>query len=328
MKTNYILSIIFLIFYPFYLYNMTYMNEKIYSKTIYYDKPISICYKINGKFLIKKQYEYDKYNLEGAGLYTLYFENEKVIAVKSSPFNKIRYILDKRFQKNLRSEIYIFAKAIFLNEKSQLQDFTKDSFKFLGISHLLAISGLHMSIIYYTIKYLLNFLNYRLQELISLFIITIYSLTVGFIPSIKRAYVMLLLIMLSKLLYESISNKKAYLISLIILLLYNPYQIFDLSFIFSYVSSFCIIYIKEENILLKNLYMQLILTPLTYIFFRRIYIVSFLINILAIPLFTILVYLIILNIIFTNEILLLILEKYYFSLFNIIQFCTIHIIKN
>lgn len=53
MKTKYILSIIFLVFYPFYLYNMTYMNEKVYSKTIYYDKPVSICYKINGKFLIK-----------------------------------------------------------------------------------------------------------------------------------------------------------------------------------------------------------------------------------------------------------------------------------
>lgn len=319
MKTKYILSIIFLVFYPFYLYNMTYMNEKVYSKTIYYDKPVSICYKINGKFLIKKQYEYDKYSLEGAGLYTLYFENADFILARPSLFNKIRYLITKRFRNTLSDEIYIFAKAIFLNEKYDLPNSIKNSFKLLGITHLLAISGLHMSIIYYTIKNLLKFLNYRLQEFIALFIISIYSLTVGFIPSIKRAYIMLLFMILAKLFYESISAKRAYFISLILLLLYNPYQILDLSFIFSYVSTFCILFIPTKNLLLKNIYMQLILTPFTYFYFNKIYIYSFLVNMLSIPLFTILIYLIIINVIFPNMIFYTILEKYYASLFKIMN---------
>lgn len=319
MKTKYILSIIFLVFYPFYLYNMTYMNEKVYSKTIYYDKPVSICYKINSKFLIKKQYEYDKYSLEGAGLYTLYFENDDFILARPSLFNKIRYLITKRFRNTLSDEIYIFAKAIFLNEKYDLPNSIKNSFKLLGITHLLAISGLHMSIIYYTIKNLLKFLNYRLQEFIALFIISIYSLTVGFIPSIKRAYIMLLFMILAKLFYESISAKRAYFISLILLLLYNPYQILDLSFIFSYVSTFCILFIPTKNLLLKNIYMQLILIPFTYFYFNKIYIYSFLVNMLAIPLFTILIYLIIINVIFPNMIFYTILEKYYASLFKIMN---------
>lgn len=319
MKTKYILSIIFLVFYPFYLYNMTYMNEKVYSKTIYYDKPVSICYKINGKFLIKKQYEYDKYSLEGAGLYTLYFENDDFILARPSLFNKIRYLITKRFRNTLSDEIYIFAKAIFLNEKYDLPNSIKNSFKLLGITHLLAISGLHMSIIYYTIKNLLKFLNYRLQEFIALFIISIYSLTVGFIPSIKRAYIMLLFMILAKLFYESISAKRAYFISLILLLLYNPYQILDLSFIFSYVSTFCILFIPTKNLLLKNIYMQLILIPFTHFYFNKIYIYSFLVNMIAIPLFTILIYLIIINVIFPNMIFYTILEKYYASLFKIMN---------
>lgn len=252
-------------------------------------------------------------------MYTLYFENDDFILARPSLFNKIRYLITKRFRNTLSDEIYIFAKAIFLNEKYDLPNSIKNSFKLLGITHLLAISGLHMSIIYYTIKNLLKFLNYRLQEFIALFIISIYSLTVGFIPSIKRAYIMLLFMILAKLFYESISAKRAYFISLILLLLYNPYQILDLSFIFSYVSTFCILFIPTKNLLLKNIYMQLILIPFTYFYFNKIYIYSFLVNMLAIPLFTILIYLIIINVIFPNMIFYTILEKYYASLFKIMN---------
>lgn len=323
MKINYyILLLIFILLYPIYLYNITYQNEKVYSKTIYYDKPLSICYKINGKHLIKKQFDYNKYGLESVGMYTLYFENDEVIAIKESKFNKIRKLINKKIDKNLSKDIRIFAKAIFLNEKSSLNKNIKDKFKILGITHLLAISGLHISIIYRIIKKILSFLDYRLQEFLALFVISIYCLTVGFIPSIKRAYIMLFLMILSKICFESISNKKAYLISLIILLSYNPYQILDISFILSYLSTFCIIFIKTKNIILKNIYMNLVLMPATYIYFKKIYIFSFVINIISIPLFTILVYLIILNIFLPNIIFSYILEKYYYSLLKILNYFT------
>lgn len=316
--------LLFILIYPIYLYLNTYKgNEEIVSKEVYVDGNNMIVKKINGKLLIKKQLLSNEYEIKGAGSYTLYFKDNEVIAIKESRFNIFRRLLDKRLKNIFSKEIYKFSKAIFLNEKYYLEKDIKIKFRLLGLSHLLAISGLHFTLIYTFAQRAMYFLNFRIKEIFCLLILTIYAFTVGFVPSISRAYQMLFFLILAKICYESISTKKAYFLSFAFSFLYNPYQIGEIGFVLSYVASFCTIFFEEKNLLLKNLYTQLILTPFIWIYFKKIYVFSFLINIVAIPLFTILIYLLVLTLIFPNFILIKLTEEFFYSLFKILQFFTL-----
>ena len=80
---------------------------------------------------------------------------------------------------------------------------------------------------------------------------------------------------------------------------------------------FCIIYIPIKNILVKNLCMQGLL-PLNYLFFKKIYLLSFIINTIFIPLFTILIFLILFNIFLPTKPSLELLYAYFYGLQKIV----------
>lgn len=318
MKAKSFAIFLFIFIYPIYLYLYTYNNEEVHTKSVYVDGDNVIVKKINGKLLMKKEHDYNLYNLEGSGSYTLYFENDELIGTRESYFNFLRKSLDRRLRKIFNNDLYYFSKAILLNEKYYLDTKLKSRFKEIGLMHLIAISGLHMSIIYSFILSLFRYCNFRIREFISLIFLTIYSLVVGFTPSITRAYIMILLLIISKILYESIDNRRAFLISLLANVIYNPYQIAEYSFILTYACTFCIIYIPIKNILVKNLCMQVVLLPLNYLFFKKVYLLSFIINTIFIPLFTILIFLILFNIFLPTKPSLELLYAYFYGLQKIV----------
>lgn len=290
--------IIFFVFYIFYLYFNFYHSGNIYSQKIFVDGNRCKVLRINGKLPKNNIYINNDFNINKSGIYTIYYYNNEYLYYTGIKANNLRNIIDNRLKKiTLDKNKYNIAKAIILNEKSGLDKKFKNRIKQLSLNHLFSLSGLHFAIIYAFLESILFYFNKNIKNIIILVIITIYVLIIGFMPSITRAYIMIFLLILSEMLYESISLKKRFLITFFITILYNPYQIFDIAYLLTYISTFIIIYFKSNNILIKNLTLQIFLMPINYIYFGNINIIAFLINFIAIFLFTIYIYLLVITLI-------------------------------
>lgn len=147
--------------------------------------------------------------------------------------------------------------AMIFGESSVLDESVYDVFKGSGIAHLLAVSGFHISLIVSFLVFILNKLkaNKYLKILIVSFILLIYSYFCSFSVSVIRASIMAIL-----LLYASSRNKEydklsALSLALIFILSLAPMQMFNISFIFSFISILSIILLSPviERFFLKFL---------------------------------------------------------------------------
>ena len=120
----------------------------------------------------------------------------------------------------------------------------------LSLVHLFALSGMHLMILQKWLNHLTKFFfSKRIQNIVSLVVIGFYLSIIPYNISFLRAYLMMLLVPLFKRIFNPLD-----LFSLLTvgMLFYNPYLIYNLSFIFSYTIYFLFCYYKkkiEENII-------------------------------------------------------------------------------
>ncbi len=137
------------------------------------------------------------------------------------------------------SNSYALTAAITLGQKSSLQGVTKQYFAASGASHLLAVSGLHVGIIFMAISLLLQpFKSHKnIQkwgQVIVILLLWMYAFLCGLPPSIIRAVIMFSIGALG-----IITQQKSYGINNVcftafMMLLYNPNYLFDLGFQLSF----------------------------------------------------------------------------------------------
>lgn len=164
-------------------------------------------------------------------------------------------ILAERVRHNLL-QVYAKAKisddelaslsAMTLGEKNLLNKSVREVFSDAGVSHILALSGLHLGIIYSLLQFLLTFggrlrrMRIPAQILILLFIWT-FVFVAGTPQSLMRAAVMYSVVSLGLMFRRnSISLGNLYFAAFAILL-FSPFSLFDIGFQLSFVSVFCII---------------------------------------------------------------------------------------
>ncbi len=151
--------------------------------------------------------------------------------------------LEKLFAYN--ADACAVIKGILLGDKTDFSETLTENFSTSGISHIAAVSGLHLSILFSVLCGLLGFFKIR-KKFVSFIIlpaILIFSAVTGFSPSVCRAGIMLtmyLLALITKRQYDSIT---ALFLSAFIILAVNPYSLFDISFILSSISTLAIIVI-------------------------------------------------------------------------------------
>ena len=120
----------------------------------------------------------------------------------------------------------------------------------LSLVHLFALSGMHLMILQKWLNHLTKFFfSKRMQNIVSLVVIGFYLSIIPYNISFLRAYLMMLLVQLFKRIFNPLD-----LFSLLTvgMLFYNPYLIYNLSFIFSYTIYFFILLLQkkiEENII-------------------------------------------------------------------------------
>lgn len=198
------------------------------------------------------QFDYARY-LQTKNTFTLLYVNQDwQILSNASDFNGklIRTLNDTRnkildiHRQNIKSPmIEIFGGMIFGDDAVNPDEDTKDSFIKSGIFHILAASGMNVTLIFGIWFFFARTLriNYKFSILTGIFLILVYTCMTGFGAPIIRAFLMLTLILIGKLIDKNTSTMSLLFIVGFIMLIYNPLMLFDIGFQLSFTVTFALI---------------------------------------------------------------------------------------
>lgn len=138
-------------------------------------------------------------------------------------------------QENLPEEKANLLLGILVGYKDEISDDIQENFKESNISHVLAVSGLHVSYIIMAIsKSLEKIQGKRSSKIITIFFIIVYMFITNFSPSVVRASLMGIISIASKLTYNKNDIWTNISISILCILVYNPYLISSSGVLLSY----------------------------------------------------------------------------------------------
>ncbi len=247
---------------------------------------------------VKGQLEYPKDNsLPNTFSYKDYLYYNHILYVLNA--NNISFQNTKNIFYNIKNKIRNYLITLphsqyylaFLLGDTKTQDLT--SLRSNGISHLFAISGMHISFFTVILHIILKKRKYH-EIIISLFLI-FYAFLVGFTPSVLRVVLYYILNLINKISGNIFTKKQLFYWTIIILLLYDPFFLKNIGFQYSFCIRFLFFYIKEEKSYLKNLLKVsfiafLASVPITAYHFYEINILGIFLNIIFVPFVSLLLY--------------------------------------
>lgn len=222
-----------------------------------------------------------------------------------------QYILNVYRTLDLTPDEFAMLSALTLGYKDALSDELVRSFRTTGTAHILAVSGMHVGIIYLAILFLTGFIPrhsryFWVKQVCIIIFLWMYAFVAGLPPSAIRACIMLTAVCIAEM-----TRMKAYTINTLcaaafLMLLWNPFLFFDLGFQLSFTAVFSMLlmlpvlskyvfsgnkYIRYFiNILLVSLAAQMGTFPLCLYYFGAFPTYFFLTNLLIIPLISLAFY--------------------------------------
>lgn len=149
--------------------------------------------------------------------------------------NQILERIVLRTKRVLNEETASILLGLILGNKTDIDEQTQDDFRNASMSHILAISGMHVAYVLLGINFIFKKLfGKRNTEIISIFILIFYMFITNFSPSIVRAGIMGIILIFSKLIYRKNDIYNTISISLFLILIYNPFLIQNLGLLLSY----------------------------------------------------------------------------------------------
>ena len=186
------------------------------------------------------EFDQKQYYRELNFYYQLYADQIEVVSGHSNilftKLDEIRHRLSTSIESGLPDKQAGIMQAVLLGQKTELPSDIKQLYQQNGIGHLLAISGLHVTIFCFGIFRLLLIcrLPRRISILATISFLISYGLMTGFSISTSRAVIMMLLLFAADLLHRSYDLLSSLAISACIITLQNPYAIYSCSFLLSY----------------------------------------------------------------------------------------------
>lgn len=175
----------------------------------------------------------------GQGTY-LYAYQEGNIAVErcwSTPWRDLpavwRENLKQTIDRCFPEDAAPFAKALLLGDRTDIDYETNTDFKVSGISHVIAVSGLHVSILF-GLVYLFSGKRRFLTTIIGVPMVLLFAAVAGFTPSITRAAIMQCLMMVAMLCQREYDGPTALSFSALVMLIFDPLMICSVSFQLSF----------------------------------------------------------------------------------------------
>ena len=247
------------------------------------------------------QFDGDSFYQSQGILYT--FQTETVTSVRGERFPKenitrLREYLGVRMMVLFGERDGGILKAVLLGDKSSLREEDELLYQKNGMSHLLAISGLHISMLGVSFYQLLRKCGLMFWEagIPCGILLLLYGMMTGFGISTIRAICMFLVMIFADIFGKAYDMASAMALAVIIILVRNPLQASQAGFLLSFGAVFgicCVYPILQSVFETKNKYVQtllfsssifLITYPLTVHFFYEYSLYSMLLNFIVIPL--------------------------------------------
>ncbi len=272
----------------------------------YYDKlKIKLGNQIKVTGTVKKPKKNTVFNLFN---YQNYLKSQKIYWQMTADNIKVidkdegLYIVKNKLLSYLQEyKSYKYLNAFILGIDDDISDKIYESYQINGISHLLAISGSQITILSLILLFILNifFKNKNFNYLLVIFLLLFYMFLTGFLPPIVRATLLFVILTINKII--KLEVKTIYLLLLIAsgYLLYNPFMIMNIGFLFSFIICFYLILFKDyfsktKGYLLKTFVISLIAflasMPILIYNFHYINLLSPFINLIFVPLVSLVIY--------------------------------------
>ena len=138
--------------------------------------------------------------------------------------------------------VYAVVAAMSLGDKSQLTKELKDTYAVSGASHILALSGLHLGIIYTLLSLLLSHRRWQVvSQVVIIVCIWLFVFLVGMSASVVRSAVMFTIYALLSLGHRDKMSVNILAFAAIVMLFFNPMSLFDLGFQLSFMAVLAIL---------------------------------------------------------------------------------------
>lgn len=200
------------------------------------------------------------------------------------------------------SDTAAFMKALLLGYKSDMTDDMKAYITRSGISHIISVSGLHLSILMIIVNAFIRRMKFRgsmfvipfLNILCALFI----TVLTGFSPSVNRAAIMLIISNSASMFYRENDSLQSLSFAVLILLLINPCAIHDVRLVLSAMSTLGIILYYEKlsfglrrflkfkklcNGCAMTLSAQALTIPFCVLYFNTVSVLGIVTNLIVVP---------------------------------------------
>ena len=192
-------------------------------------------------------FDYKRYSLFQGITHQVYLKPEEYIVLTGTKKKWLYSFLDATREKvlhilrtNIKGEKELgLAEALLIGYKDDLDKTLVQSYTNTGVVHIIAISGLHLGLIYWLLLQLLRPMRRNkyvkwLRPVIIICGLWLFSLLAGAQPSILRSAVMFTCIVLGEGLTKKTSIYNTLALSAFLLLCYNPYWLWDVGFQLSY----------------------------------------------------------------------------------------------
>lgn len=153
-----------------------------------------------------------------------------------------RHHLLEQLQQDMSSDQYAVVAAMTLGDKSELTPETKQSFYVTGAAHVLALSGLHLGIIYMIISLMIRGQHLRTAaQVLTLLLLWAFAFLVGLSSSIVRSATMLTIYGLLSLGYRQKMSVNVLSFTAIVMLIVHPHALFEVGFQMSFLAVLAIL---------------------------------------------------------------------------------------
>lgn len=194
-----------------------------------------------------------------------------------------------------------FMNALLFGDRQQMTFEVEEQYQQFGLVHLLAISGSHIVLLMVIVYFILlrSGVTREIATVCLIFFIPIYMILAGASPSVMRASITGVLMLIAFMCSIRLSSLDALSITAICMLIFDPYLVFNIGFQFSFVGSFALLLsapllLESGNGVIRNsiyisLISQLVSTPILLYHFGYYSPYSIFLNILYVPFLSLIV---------------------------------------
>ena len=215
----------------------------------------------------------------------------------------IKTSIEDRFKDYVSDTSFQILKGILFGDISGIEEDQYKTFQDCGTIHIFAVSGYNIWLLYFVLFNLFFFLkhNLKIKTIIIILLLCLYTIMSGGSPSVVRAFIMICIILVGKLLKKETDPLTSLALAAILILLFNPLQILDIGFQLSFICIISIILLlpvlkkikmpvhnRVVDAVLMTLSIQIGILPVTLYYFNSFPVFSILANLIIVPLVSIL----------------------------------------